>query len=409
MNLPFILFTALYPESFYKSILEACSTNLNDAFLKYTVVQSIAFVSLILGIYTYSRFTRNSIKEPDSFKILYNYKNIKRLGLSLLVVAISGYSFFIIRIGGFGYLFTHLHNRVELQSGQYYLIALNFLYFVPLFLMLCIKLKNKVSDKVLLILSIVLISFIFSSFGARKNTLILLILVVVSYHYTLKKITFKGVNKTFLLIAVVALSLYILAIPIVRRKDALAKIESKEINYEKALSVKTLLYNVSYTFIDVFAANYFNEENAWHLKGLSDPVKVFLFKGDKSEAPPVDQGVYFWNIVKYKKDFSPSIPRGKMHKNSWPIENFGFGYANFLLPGVIVAFYLQGLIFALVYGFLKKEVVNPALQFMYVFVVFNFNFSNLRLSQLAATLPIALVCYVLFYIVTNHKKSNRLL
>lgn len=408
LNLPFILFIAFNPNSFLKSVLQACNVNLPEAILQYTIIQSIAFVSLLLGILVFNRKSFQHIAAPVNYLSLYNYKYIRLLAILFFLPGAAGYLFFIYRIGGFVYLFTHLNKRIEMQSGQYYLIFLGFLNFVPLFLILCIKLKNKLTDKVLLVCSLLFICFIFSSFGARKNTLLLLIMVIASYHYSIKKITWHSVNKPFIAAVAVLLSLYILIVPVIRSKDALTKIKDSEVNYEKAFSVKTLLYNVSYTYIDIFAANYYNKDNAWYFDGLLDPVKVFLFKGDKSKAPPVDQGVYFWNVVKNKKDYRPSIPRGQMHKNSWPIENLGFGYANFLLPGVIIAFFLQGLIFSLMYSFLRKEMLNPVLQFMYVFVVFNFNFSNLRLTQLAATLPIALVCYFLFWIVKKHKTPIKL-
>lgn len=407
LNLPFILFIYFNPRSFFRSILKVCDVTLDDAFLQYTIVQTVAYASLIAGIYFFLRKSKGNSYTTISTEF-YSYKYIKIIALVFALTGIGAYGVFIYRIGGIVYLLANLDKRVEMQSGQYVLQLLNFLSFSVLLFMLCIKLKNNVWDKILFWTLLVLSCLIFSSFGARKNTLILIIMVLVSYHYTIKNLRFSTINKPLIAILALLLSLYILVVPVLRQKDGINKMLAGEINYARSFNIKFLLYNVSYTYIDVFTANYFNQDNIWKLSGFTDPVTVFLTKGDKASAPPVDQGVYFWNIVKNKKYYRPPVSRGEMDKNSWPIENFGFGFANFWYPGIIIAFFLQGIVFAFVYTILKKEIYNPVLIYMYVFVVFNFNFSNLRLVQLATTLPLALVCYYLLFIVRKNKFASGL-
>jgi hypothetical protein len=67
---------------------------------------------------------------------------------------------------------------------------------------------------------------------------------------------------------------------------------------------------------------------------------------------------------------------------SLPIENLGFGYANFLFVGVIIAFFLQGRVFAYMYQLLIKYNFHPFMVYFYVFMIFNFNFSSLRVFNL---------------------------
>jgi len=402
LNLPFIFIIWHKPFIFKKGILKICNVSLEDAFLQYTKVQTVAFISLLLGIYAYNKW-RNVKPGWVINTTIYNYKALKIKAIVFFCIALGAYSVFIYRIGGLYYLLTHLDNRIGLQSGQYILQLLSFLYIAVLLFMLCVKLNDKKSDKIIFFIAFLSACFIFSSFGARKNTMLLIVMVIFSYHYMIKKISFSTINKPLVLLIVLMLSGYILMIPILRNKEKLTQLEKEKTS--KYISLDVLIYNVSYTYIDIFAANYFNRENAWYLSGITDPVKVFSTKGDKSAVPPVDEGAYFWNIVKNQRDYRPSTPRGELSEGSWPIENFGFGYANFLLPGIIVAFFLQGICFSFFYNLFKSEIYNPVLVYGYVLVMLSFNFSNLRLVQLITTLPLALLCYTILYFIRMRRNT----
>ena len=225
LNLPFLLLITISPKSFYRAILEVCNTDLDTAVLKYTIVQTVAFISLIAGMYAYVkwkgylRLSKGSMKEYS-----YNYKTVKSIALGLLIIGLGAYSVFIYRIGGLSYLLNHLDKRVELQSGQYVLQLLGFLSYSVLFFLLCIKLRNKKSDKVLTVVSLLIAVLVFSSFGARKNAITLIIMVIVGYHYIIKPITFTLKNQITFGVLSSALVFYILIVPVLRKKDGIHKI-----------------------------------------------------------------------------------------------------------------------------------------------------------------------------------------
>ena len=395
LNLPFIFFISFSPQSFKKSILRVCHVTLDEAFLQYTIIQTIAFISLVFGIYVYSKW-KTVKQEPIINLKLQCYSALKIAAFICMAIGIAAYSIFIYRIGGLYYLFAHLDDRVQLQSSQYILQLLIFLYIGILLFMQCIKLKNKTWDKVIFCISVIVSCFIFSSFGGRKNTVILIIIIVVSYHYTIKRLSIKTINKPMLLAVATLLCAYILVIPVVRKKQQLAKFKTENVNYTEFINIYTLLYNVSYTYIDVFAANYFNRENAWYLDGFFEPVTALFAQPDKSLIPQVDQGVYFNSIVVRQKDFRPPLPRKDLSKTSWPTENFGFAYANFLIPGVIVFFFLQGIVFSWAYRLLRNDIYSPMLLLLYVLVIFTFNFSSLRIATFIKTVPVIYIAHVLF-------------
>ncbi|CAL2090753.1 O-antigen polymerase [Tenacibaculum sp. 190524A05c] len=392
-NLPFILFIYFNPEMFPEEILRVCQVDLEDAFLWYTFVKTLSFISLILGINFYSR-KREKVKHNV---IRNSYFSIKLTSLIFLGIGIGAYIIFLSSAGGITNLLLNLSSRVELQSGQKVLFFLPFLNLSVLFYMLVVKMK-RTNRNVLFLVLIVIISFlIYSSLGGRKNSLYLLIMLVVGYNYIIKPIKVREISKIKILTAVSFVAFYILIIPLIRRPNGLEELFSSSTDLVEIFQIRDLVYSISYTYIDVFAANYFHLDNLWFFNGVGDIfLNAFSSVDSKSYLPPIDDGVYFRSIVSYNRYFSPPTPRGLLTNSSWPIENFGFSYANFSLFGVVLFFFLQGVVFAYFYKLITKNKFKVIFVFLYVFVIFNFNFSNLRIVQFILTIPIILLAYLIF-------------
>jgi hypothetical protein len=389
-HLPFILYIAFNPSAFNSKILTVCNTGLDDAFIKYTFTETLAYLSLIWGIYAFSAKRTVEALAPRSMP---NYKGLKICAAALFAIGFGSYAVFLFRIGGLGYLLTHLSERVLLQQGQYILYFTQLLYLVPLLLLYCIKLNGKTVDKMLVAISVVACMFVHGSLGGREPVVLFLISLLVGYHYIIgplqwsKKLLLPSFAAVLLLIA------YVFIVPLLRR-DTLHSYENGGV--AKYVSAKTFVYQTSYVYIDVFACNYFNKDNAWYFKGFFDPVKAYGIKGDKGTIPQVDQGVYFSSIVSRQQYYAPPVPRKELLARSWPTENFGFAYANFLLPGIVLFFFLQGGVFALAYRWLRRQPYNAAAIVLYVLIVFVFNFSSLRLAGFLRTFPLFFICYVFF-------------
>ncbi len=390
LNLSFILYICVYPKAFEKNILEVCNVTLNQAFLQYTIVNTVAYLSLLAGMYL---FINKKISGQSLLsKIQYNYNALLFLSITAFVIAFSAYLLFLNRIGGLWYLLTNLSKRVELQGNQYILGLLPLFIVSSILLLLCIKLKNKVADKVLCLITIILSILVFSSLGGRIPSIIFMVTLIVAWHYIVRPLTVNKKTITGFAVLGFMLMFYILIVPVIRRSPD----QAANSRLKRPYTVKALVYNISYTYIDVFAANYFNENNAWRLKGFFEPVGALFANDDKSMIPQVDQGVYFKSIVKYKENFAPPLPRKDLSKISWPTENFGVAYANFLMPGIVVMFFLQGIIFSLAYRAVIKNAYHPVLIMLYVEIIFNFNFSSLKLAYFIKLVPLLCICYIVF-------------
>jgi len=391
LNVSFILYTAIFPESFLRSILKICDVTLDQAFLKYTILQTIAYLCLVCGI---TVFRKKKILPVSGFKESYSYRNIKILAVALYSIGLSAYFIFLYRVGGLHYLLTHLEKRVQLQGGQYILNLMPLMSVACILFILAVKLKNKTADKLLLAFFAFGNLALLTSLGGRKSTLVFIVMFIVALHYIIKPLKFTRKTVIWFSLFAVLLSFYIVAVPFLRSPAAKSKNIAEA--YPKVITLERLMYNVSYVFIDVFAANYFTIDNAWYFDGFLAPGDALFAKGDKGNIPQVDQGVYFNSIVRYQKDFRPPMPRNLVSDVSWPTENFGFGYANLLVPGIIIFFFLQGAVFSIGYRLLQYRYSNPVMVVIYVLLIFEFNFSSLNLAFFVKTLPLMYLCYIVF-------------
>ncbi|MFP9112550.1 hypothetical protein ACLI1A_01320 [Flavobacterium sp. RHBU_3] len=388
-HLPFILFCAFFPHDFMPRILSVCNVTLEEAFVKYTLIQTIAYYSLLGG---FSIIRGSNKTEVIKRKYALNVKVLLYLSILFYAVGLGAYFVFLSRIGGLQYLLNHISEKVMLQRGQYVLGLLNLFYIVPLMLMLRLSYTKYVGDKIFLVLSIITYLFIANSLGAREPTIVFVALLIIGYNYIFKPIVLS--KKTFLRVAALVpfFIAYMMVVPFLRHdfKDDFAT----ELSLHKM--VKRYVYQTSYVYIDVFCCNYFNKDRKWGMDGYFAPIVAINAKGDKKDLPEVDQGVYFKSIVADKKYYKPPLPRGKLSVSSWPTENFGFAYANFLLPGIVFFYFLQGIIIGLVYKWRNMFHKNVVLIVLYVYVLLYFNFSSLRIAFFVKTLPLLFLCMLVY-------------
>ncbi|MNU19454.1 hypothetical protein D3C71_76810 [compost metagenome] len=386
MNIPYIYFIAIYPEKFPAEILNVLNMNLEDAFIYYSIVQTILYLTVLLGISIgkkkkITKFPKNSF---ISLKVCHFIIIIS------FFLGLYDYYKFLNGVGGLAYLLSNLSSRTELlNEGEglgnaiFYLTISLILGFYSYF-----KLKSNLKLFILILLTIFSI-LIISSTGGRKNVLYLIIFIAGAYNYYNKPFKFRNIDKRYLIVGFIFITFYILFMPILRGKDGFENLVNGNISLVELLKIEDLVTAISYTYIDVFSSNYFNFNNYWYFNSTLDIFENFK-SIPKYLKPPIDDGVYFRSIVKYNINFSPPTARGNMYESSWPIEHLGFSYANLGLIGIIVFSLILGYLFQLTYSYLLKNNYSPIFLYLYIFVIFNFNFSNLRLVQILSLLPILL-------------------
>ncbi|WP_282069431.1 O-antigen polymerase [Olleya namhaensis] len=381
-NVPYIFFSAIDNDFFNWRVSEYFNKfahiALEDAFFKYSVIQTVAFVLLLIGL--------NFVKTPKAnfskARLRLNYHGLKYAVNFCFIIGLVGFAVFLLNVGGLSFLLNNLSNRVELQSGQYALQLRPLMGIATVFSIVLIRLGGfKKKDKIRFYFFLTISVLVFSATGGRKDSLYLIIMSFAAYTYYVNKITFKSVGKLKLLLVGSFVFIYVFVIPLVRSEDGFKKILEGEVSVVDSLGIPDFFSSISYTYIDVFTTNHFSYDNTWNFSTLKTIPSNFLDRKEAYLRPPMDEGTYFVTSIDRGGNYKPLMPRHRLREFSFPIENMGFAYANALLLGVVIFFFLQGVILSFCYKQFVVSHMNPFWFYIYLYSAFNFNFSSLRLMN----------------------------
>ncbi len=400
-NVLFLIAVYLDEDVFPRDILAALDMSLDEALPQYLYVQTIAFISLIFGI---NFIKRTKFRNQQVF-----FNHPERLVITsniIFLMGLSGYILFFIQVGGISILLNNLNNRVALQSGGYSLIFAELLTIGIIFRIRLLKFNHK-RNKFWLAVFIVFAVFLSSSLGGRKNTVFLLLMIIITFHFYVKPIVISQIKKGRIAFLAIFLIVYTFIIPILRSPNGLDKLLTGQKNVFEEIELGGLITYFSYTWIDIYTTNHFNDSNKWDFYTLLTIPSNFNVTIPNVLRPPVDEGVYLYNSIFYNTEFKPLTARNKMIITSYPIENMGFGYANYLIPGVILAFFLLGIFYKMAYNFFLKHYNHPLALYFYMSILINFNFSSLRIINLIYTcINIFLVFIVMRFLQIKEKRSK---
>lgn len=396
-NVPYIILTALNEDYFNSRVLRYLNffgkVSLDDAFLKYSFIQTIAFIFLLLGL----KFIKTPKVNPYSFNSSFNYRAMKFCVNICFCIGLLGFISFVVDIGGINFLINSLSERVTLQSGQFSIKLRPLMGISTFFSILLIKMGGyRKSDKIRFIVFLITSIVVFSSTGGRKDTLYLIIMSMGAHYYYTKRINAKAISKIKIILISSFVVFYVFIIPIFRSTDGFENIVEGKANLIEVFKIEDFFSSLSYTYIDVFTVNHFNIDNIWGFSSLLTIPSNLLDRKEASLRPPIDEGMYFVSSIVWGGEYKPLIARKYLREFSFPIENMGFGYANALLPGVVLFFFLQGLIISLIYRKFVLSNLDPFWLYIYLFSIFNFNFSSLRLMNLI-TITFLLIVFFLIY------------
>ncbi|WP_053405512.1 hypothetical protein [Persicobacter sp. CCB-QB2] len=218
-----------------------------------------------------------------------------------------------------------------------------------------------------------------------------------AYYYYVNKIEFSLKNFWRFSPFFALIFFYVFFVPLLRSKNGFDNIISGRTSIVNELGVSDFFSNLSYTYIDVFTVNHFDKDNIWRFSSLGTiPSNLFQRNIPSEERPPIDEGMYFVSTIVRGKNYVPLIPRNHLREFSFPIENMGFGYANFLLLGVVLAFFGLGRFNVFLYKLMCNTNYSPFWFYLYLYSVFNFNFSSLRLMNMITTCSLLLFFYFIY-------------
>ena len=118
-----------------------------------------------------------------------------------------------------------------------------------------------------------------------------------------------------------------------------------------------------------------------------------------SDGPSPDEGLYIFNLY-HGMSVEPPMITDQNTKFCTP-RTFGNGYLNFGILGVLIFFSIKGALVGLAYKVMIVSRNNPILMYIYFYMIFAFQLSNLKIFEFITMLiaimiiliPIRLLSY----------------
>jgi MFS family permease len=368
--------------------------DMTRAFLWYGIVQIIAYLALIAGIF--SPYGPMLARRLPVIGAQFNQQRYIPALAVALVMSLGVFGLFIYQLGGYEALIFRMYARAKLMTGaRHYLMFLPLLLYAILILIYSMRQRRSWFKWILLITLIAVAAGINSSFGGRKATLIMFIAVLIMWHYGVQR--FRRVP--WQAIAVVAILIpYVVAVPIIRKPGALERYlrYPEELWPDLAGRLQNFVGELSYVDTYIFIYNYFTPQNVWLGQTYLDLPLAPIPSQSYPDKPPIDDGVYVRSLMA-GMSAEPGTPYRLLYPSSNPPETAGIMYLNFWVPGVIIGMFLLGVFYQAAYKYMEVSGYTIYSVVAYVYMLTTFHLSNLGIIQTLLGLGLATVYFLIFF------------
>jgi hypothetical protein len=353
--------------------------DLDSAYLWYAFIELVGFALVMLGIQA-SLGAKLALRLPRlSYTVSpnsYNLAAFGALGLGFLAFLVM-----LSQIGGFWALVYNLDQRVELMEGLGYIGSMMLLSATGV-VMLTHYLKYRFSaSRVALVVFFTLVTAaMLSTGGSRKHAMSLVVSVLLVWHYSVRPIRRPVRVAAFLGLLMVP---YFIGMPLARSgRGAMEHYVHNpgELVADIGDNMGVVASQLSYVNTYVFVTNYFTLDNLWLGQTSLDLLKAPIPRSMMPDKPTIDEGTYIYTIAQGGHVY-PGMPASEHYGVGWPPETLGTWYMNFHLAGVITGMFLLGVVYRMAYSYMLVSKINLYSLLIYQAVMFNFQWSNLRVTQ----------------------------
>lgn len=313
----------------------------------------------------------------------------------LLIFGVGFYLFFMQAVGGVGYLLVNLDSKSSIIAGTGYLQGLYGVAFslsIGYLIFYYAKIERiTVKHKAYLLIVLALVFVLLALIGSRKSPLLLLLYSLVMWHLCIAKINLFRAKFVF------ALSLaliYFAAIPELRVAGA------SEYYAENPLELISKGFDNIFNFFDRFSHlnisllvySLFDFNSLWWGASFKDLLYAPVPRSIYPDKPPVDEGVYIYNLA-HGYLVSPPTPLTEMMAVGWPHSTITNMYANFWIVGVALGGFFTGIVYKILYNSCSITKADPFFVLLYCGVIFgDFALTNIKIVNF-----LTLVVFSLFY------------
>ena len=377
--IPHYLICTIDPENSF--LYASLGTSYVNYFINFGILYSIAFL-----LHTFFLINASKLAIPFASKL--PLKDNYPYGKIVLFCFVSYVAIVLVYFSSMGGLFNYLSNfiqRDEMRAGMGILdmFRFPFAYLTIMFLVASYKDKPNSSLKLLLLI-IISMALIEALFGGRRNPIQFLIFGYLGFLIIDRNQRIRPMSNLIVasIIVTIFVGLYYFR-SLITLQAASPFAESTDI------PVLTYLLNLSYNDIYIFVMSHFSSSNFWFGTIYADIALKISSYLTGSEGPSPDEGLYIYNLyLGYLVE--PPMQMDQMAHNSWPPRTFGNGYLNFGILGVLIFFSIKGALVGLAYKVLTVSKNNPIFMYIYFYMIFSFQLSNLKIFEFI-TMVIALL------------------
>lgn len=346
------------------------------------ILYSIAILAMIFGI----SVSVNRKSGPIAFfsKLEINY--YVAAGLCFIMYIVGMYLIFQ-KSGGFFSQSDAFRYNSELQEGTgiFNIIKVPAAY-LSILLISYKYAKTGKPNILFLILFVLLLSGIELTLGSRRGPIQMILFSIVCIVMVKPDARWISLSNVLLALFISFIFTYILIL------------RESSYNNTAEYSIFSFLVNFSYNDIYIFVMDHFSKNDLWYGKVFLD-FQYRIFPLSQTLPPPsLDEGVYVYNLF-LGYPVQPPLPVDLMAHNSWPPRTFGNGFMNFGVLGVMVFFFVQGLITGKCFTLARRSGFHPVPLFIYLLVIFSFQISNLKLTEMMIVMVgLFIMCAPIYFI-----------
>ena len=319
---------------------------------RYFVFKLLAFVFVNTGITIYDSLIAHKSKYSYVDKGTQRISAYYRIGILLFIIGFSVQLFVFSQSGGIIYIITHLQSRRSMMTGLHYysLISNTFITCSVLcsevYAIYSKSKKGRFAFYIIFILSL-LGKMVY---GARRPALMLLLQVLLCYHYTGNRLQLKSIFKPRYIIATVFVFFFIMVMPMMRSKTEIDIVEDPtEFVTNASSNLSGIFREFSYLTGDMFVFDYFGPNNHWWGRSYLNIFTQFIPSSIYKDKPPMDDGMYLFNLMS-GLEVEPNEPTRELFiQSSIPFTLEGSLFSNFGVVGLIIGCFIVGLLYGKVY------------------------------------------------------------
>lgn len=322
--------------------------------LRYFLYKLIAWLMVNIGISFYKKFLSRKYK--------YIYKDLSGsngglkksyyIGIALFLVGSAMRVYVLSRAGGIGYVLSHLQVRRTLLSGLSYYSTISSIVLTCSVLVLEYYMckTRTIGSKVVFIIALIMSCMFLLVFGARKPVLMLLLKVLMCYHYCKRTIRLRDLIKPrYIILGVIVIFLMVM-IPMLRYS------QNSNIYLAPALWIRTganavnsIFHEFSYLSGDMFVFDHFHYSEKWLGESYLNIFVQWIPSSIYHGKPPMDDGMYLYNMMQ-GFTVTPRMASNILpYQTSIPFTMEGALYSNFGLLGIILGSFFIGIFYQYIY------------------------------------------------------------